>query len=100
MNQIATERVNEQVATGSASNDHMDVVEAQPLDGGDELGLDRGQLQANLDSRSVGFRPREEEDGGTVGEGDGVNVDGAQKVGEGDGVNVNGLGMALLGDRR
>ena len=90
MNKISTKRVNEQVATGSASDDHTDIVEAPPLDSGDELGLDRGQLEANLNPRSVEFGPREEEDGGAFGEGDGVNVDGTEKVGEGEGVSVDG----------
>ena len=60
MNQIAMERVNEQVATRSASNDHMNVVKAQPLERRDELGLDQGHLGANLDPRSVRFELREE----------------------------------------
>ena len=100
MNQIAMERVNEQVATRSASNDHMNVVKAQPLDGRDELGLDQGHLGANLDPRSVRFELREEEDGGTVGEGNRVNVDGTKKVGEGEGDSVDGSRLVLLGDRR
>ena len=81
MNQIATERVNEEVATGGAGDDRADVVEDQPLDGGDELGLDGGQFGSDLDPRGVGFGPGEEEDGGAVGEGEGVSVDGAEKVG-------------------
>lgn len=81
MNQIAVQRVDQEVATGGADGDDADLVEDQPLDGGDGLGVDRGELGPDLEPEGVGIGPGDDEDGGPVGEGEGVGVERAEEAG-------------------
>lgn len=81
MNQISTQRVNQEIPTRGTNGDGPNIVEDQPLDGGDDLGLDGGEIGSDLDPRGVGVGPREGEDEGAVGQGEGVGVEGAEEVG-------------------
>jgi hypothetical protein len=57
MNQFGAQGVNEQVARGGTSDDNSNVVEDQPFNGGDELGIDGGQLWSDPERRLVGIGP-------------------------------------------
>lgn len=81
VDQIAVQRVDQQVAARGADGDDPDLVEDQPLDGADELGVDRGELRPDLDPGGIGVGPPDDEDDGAVGEGEGVGVERAEEVG-------------------
>lgn len=82
MNQLPGQRVNQEIPTSGANGDRPNVIEDQPFDGGDELGLDGGQIGSDRDPGRIGIRvgPGESENEGSVGEGEGVVVEGAEKV--------------------
>lgn len=84
MYKMPPERVNQQVPARGPDREHSNVVEHQPLDRGDGLGLDRGQGGPDLDPggpRRIGpVGEFDDEDGGAVGEGDGVRVECGQEV--------------------
>lgn len=53
MNQIAAEGVEEEEAGGGAGDDDAVVAEDEPLEGGDGLRLDGGELRSDLE-RGIG----------------------------------------------
>lgn len=84
MNQFSAEGIEEDVAGGGAGDDDAVITEGEPLEGGDGLGIDGGEVGSDLEGRrcsggGVGG-PGEEEDGGAVGEDEGVSVDGAEEL--------------------
>lgn len=83
MNQFPLEGVEEEVAGGGAGDDDAVITEGEPLEGGDGLGVDGREVGSNLQGRRCGGGvggPGEEEDGGAVGEDEGVSVDGAEEL--------------------
>ena len=81
MNQLAAQRVNQKKPTRSPHNDDPNIVEDQPLDRGDILGLDRGQVGSDLDPRVAGIRPAQSEDERAIGDGERVRVERAEQAG-------------------
>lgn len=83
MNQFSAEGIEEDVAGGGAGDDDAVITEGEPLEGGDGLGVDGREVGSNLQGRRCGGGvggPGEEEDGGAVGEDEGVSVDGAEEL--------------------
>ena len=80
-NQITLQGINEQIATGSGGHDDANVIENQPLNGGDTLGLDGREVRAYGEARSIGIGPAEHENCGSVRERERMGIDCAEKIG-------------------
>lgn len=79
MNEIPLERVNQQVPAGGTEGQYSNFVEYQPLNRRYVLGLDRGEVGADLDPRGA-MGPFKDKNDRAVSDGERVGVQGGQKV--------------------
>ena len=80
MDQMASQRVKEEITSRSPSDDDPHLIKDKQLNRGDELSLNRGQFGSDLDPGDVGVGPPENNDDGSVGERDAVRFDGTEEV--------------------
>lgn len=82
MNQISPQRIEQEVPGGGTGDNDAVVSECEPLKSGDWLCVDGGEVGSDLEGRGGGgvVGPWEEEDGGAVGDEEGMGVDGAEEV--------------------
>lgn len=62
VNEIATERVNQQIPRRGADGEDFDIIKYQPRQSGQVLGLDRGEFGYDLGGRVAGIGPLEDKD--------------------------------------
>lgn len=80
MNQIAPQGINQQVAARGTSHNHSNLIEHEPLNGGDNLGVDRRQFRVYFEAWAIGIGPTKDENGGSICKRKRMNIDGTVKI--------------------
>lgn len=81
MNQFTTQRVKEHIPRRGPDHNHSNIIEHQPLDRGDILGIDRRQFGPDLNPGTIGFGPPDNQDNRSVGKSERMGVESAYEFG-------------------